>query len=63
MVRGGDKDYLDPILESENTVISSSGVGCVRVERMVPNAPRTDVSQFLLACMDKVLLPILRRTG
>ena len=56
-------DYLDPIFDNENTVISSSGVGCVRVERMVPNAPRTDVSQFLFACMDKVLLPILNRTG
>lgn len=42
--------HLALIFDSEKTFMSSSGVGWVTVERMVPNAPLTDVIQFLFAC-------------
>ena len=42
--------HLALIFEREKTFMSSSGVGWVTVERMVPNAPLTDVIQFLFAC-------------
>ena len=42
--------YLALMLDREKTFMSSSGVGWVTVERMVPNAPLTDVIQFLFAC-------------
>ena len=41
--------HLALILDREKTFMSSSGVGWVTVERMVPNAPLTDVIQFLFA--------------
>lgn len=41
--------HLALIFDREKTFMSSSGVGWVTVERMVPNAPLTDVIQFLFA--------------
>ena len=50
---------LELIFERENTFISSSGVGCDTVVRLLPKAPLTEVIQLRLAYIIRVYIGLI----